>query len=75
MPNKDIFYTGYLHRIKDLVSHNGEVIQSQFTGIYSDLPQSLSSISVEQDPEPLTLLVERLYPLADFLDWLTRKIH
>lgn len=57
------------------MSHYGEVIHSQFTGIYPDFPQSLSSISVEQDPEPLTLLVERFYPMADLLDWLTRGKH
>ena len=55
----------------DLVSHYGEVIHAQYTGIYWDFPQSLSSISVEQNPEPILLLVERVYSLADLLDWLT----
>lgn len=53
------------------MSYYGKVIHSQLTGIYSDFPQSLSSISVEQDPELLVLFVERLYSLADLLDWLT----
>lgn len=65
----------FIRLIPDLVSHYGEVIHSQFTGIYPDFPQSLSSISVEQDPEPLTLLVERFYPLTDLLNWLTRGKH
>ena len=52
--------------------HYSEVVHAQFTDIYSDFPHSLSSISMKQDPEPLTLLVESFYPLADLLDWLTR---
>ncbi len=47
----------FLQQIPHLVSHYGKVIHSQFTGIHSDFPQSLSRISVEQDPEPLMLLV------------------
>lgn len=61
----------FIEQIPDLVSHYGEVIHPQLTGIYTDFPQSLSSISVEQDPEPLMLLVQALYSLADLLDWLT----
>lgn len=51
----------------DLVSHNCEVIHSQFTGIYWDLPQCLGSISVEQDSGLLTQLVEKLDSHADLL--------
>lgn len=61
--------------ISDLVSHYGEVIDSQFTDIYPDLPQSLSSVSVQQDPEELALLVQRFYPLADLLNWLITGKH
>lgn len=62
----------FIQRIPDLVSHYGKVIHSQFTGIYSGFPQNLSGISVEQDPEPLTPLVERFHSLADLVDWLKR---
>lgn len=64
----------FIQQIPDLVSHYGKVIHPQFTGIYSDFPQSLSCISVEQDPEPLVLLVERFYSLTDLPDWLTRDV-
>lgn len=56
------------------MSYYGKVIHSKLTGIYWDFPQSLGSISVEQDPEPVMLLVETLYSLADLLDWLTGEI-
>lgn len=61
--------------ISDLVAHYGEIINSQFTGIYPDLPQSLSSVGVEQDPEELALLIQSFYPLADLLDRLITGKH
>lgn len=61
------------HTDPDLVSHYGEVIHFQITDINSDFPQGLSSICVEQDPEALTLLVQRLYSLADLLKRLTTR--
>ncbi|KAF3835737.1 hypothetical protein F7725_028295 [Dissostichus mawsoni] len=59
------------HQIPDLVSHYGEVIHSQFTGMDWDFAHSLSSVGVQQDLQPLTLPVQTLYPLADLWEWLT----
>lgn len=54
----------------DLVPHDGEVIHPQFTGVHCDFAQSLSSVGVQQDPEPLALLVEGADSPADLLDGL-----
>lgn len=54
------------------MSHYGEEIHSQLTGIDRDLPQSLSSVGVQQDLEPVTLPVESADPLADLSHRLTR---
>lgn len=57
------------------MSHYGEIIHAQLAGVHPDFPQSLSSVGVEQNPEPLTLPVQGFYPLADLLDRLTRGKH
>lgn len=61
----DVFHT-------HLVSHYGEVIHPQLTGVHSDFPQSLRGIGVDQDPEPLLLLVEGFDSVANPLDRLER---
>lgn len=53
------------------MSHYGEEIHPQLTGIDRDLPQSLSGVGVQQDPEPLALPVESADPLADLSHRLT----
>lgn len=50
--------------------HDGEIIHAQLRGVNADLPQSLSGVSVQQDPEPLSLPVQGLDPLADLLEGL-----
>lgn len=61
-----------MQTVPDLVTHDGEIIHSQLTDIHSDFPQSLSSVSVQQDPEPLSLLVEGFDSLADLMERLIR---
>lgn len=60
----------------DLVPHYGEIIHAQLRGVNADLPQSLSGVSVQQDPEPLSLPVQGRDPLADLLEGLAgEKTH
>lgn len=59
----------------DLVSHYGEIIHAQLGGVHTDLPQSLSGVGVQQDPQPLSLPVQGLDPLADLLEWLAGGKH
>lgn len=59
----------------DLVPHYGEIIHAQLGGVHADLPQSLSSVGVQQDPQPLSLPVQGLDPLADLLEWLAGGKH
>lgn len=55
--------------------HYGEIIHAQLRGVNADLPQSLSGVSVQQDPEPLSLPVQGLDPLADLLEGLAGGRH
>jgi len=72
-PFRDAKPRYFIRRVPDLVPHDCEVIHPQLTGIDSDFPQSLSGIGVEQDPEPLLLLVETFYSLRDLRDLLERR--
>lgn len=54
------------------MAHDGEVIHPHVNSIHPDLPQSLSRVGVDQDPELVPLLVEGLDSLADLLDGLVR---
>lgn len=57
------------------MSHYGEIIHAQLGGVHADLPQSLSGVGVQQDPQPLSLPVQGLDPLADLLEWLAGGKH
>lgn len=59
----------------DLVSYDGKIVHAQLGGVHADLPQSLSRVGVQQDPEPLALPVQGLDPLADLLEWLMGGKH
>lgn len=59
-------------QLPDLVSHDGEEIHSQVTGADGHFAQSLSSVSVQEDPELRPRPVHGFDPVTDLLDRLTR---